>query len=85
MGLLAKGHGVSGGAVRAAVLGITWRHISVRPIQRANVGGWTVLTAMDEAEIVRHRSLTPPEPYREIAQDLGHDVATVCRAWHRLR
>ncbi|MFI9052441.1 hypothetical protein [Streptomyces sp. NPDC053427] len=85
MGRLAREHRVSEGAVRNAVLGITWRHVTEPPAQRADVGGWTVCSEEHEVEIVRRRGLKPPEPFRTIAHELGLDVATVHRAWRRLR
>ncbi|WP_431676033.1 helix-turn-helix domain-containing protein [Kitasatospora sp. KL5] len=85
LGRLARQHQVSESTVRQAVLGMTCRHVTEPPARRAVTGGWTVLSADDEAQILRRRTLTPPEPLRKIARELGHDVATVHRAWRRLR
>ncbi|MFD4577522.1 hypothetical protein ACFWNK_34790 [Streptomyces sp. NPDC058417] len=85
-GDLARRHAVSESAVRSAVLGHTWRRVDAveAPAARAAVGGWTVLSEADERAIVAARRQNPPVPYRQIAAQLGHDVAVVHRAYRRL-
>lgn len=80
---LARRHGVGEATVRNAVLGYSWRRVNEPPVKPADVGGWTVVSEAQEAEIVRRREVG--EAFRAIAAALGHDVAVVHRAYRRLR
>lgn len=81
---LARQHHVAESTVRNAVLGYTWRSVAEPPVERADVGGWTVVSEADEREIVRRRD-NGKQSFRAIAAVLGHDVAVVHRAYQRLR
>jgi hypothetical protein len=82
-GQLAHRHRVGESTVRSAVLGHTWRSVAEPPAERADVGGWTVVSEADEREIMRRR--TAGESFRAIAAALGHDVSVVHRAHRRLQ
>lgn len=81
-GALARRHGVAEATVRNAVLGYTWRHVREAPVERADEGGYTVLSEKDEREIIRRRG--KGETFRDIARALGRDVAVIYRAHQRL-
>ncbi|MFF8994063.1 hypothetical protein ACF09H_29880 [Streptomyces sp. NPDC014983] len=85
-GGLARRYNVSESAVRSAVLGHSWRRVDAleAPVAQAAVGGSTVVSEADERAIVAARRQNPPVPYRQIAAELGHDVAVVHRAHRRL-
>lgn len=82
-GRLARQYRVAESTVRNAVLGYTWRSVDEPPAERADVGGWTVLSEADEQEIMRMRERG--QTFRAIAIVLDHDVAVVHRAYQRLR
>ncbi|MET7489807.1 hypothetical protein [Streptomyces sp. NPDC005538] len=81
-GQLARLHRVGESTVRSAVLGHTWRAVAEPPAERADIGGWTVVSEEDEREIQRRRAVG--DSFRAIAAALGHNVAVVHRAHSRL-
>lgn len=85
LGQLGQETGAAASTVRNAVIGRTWRHCPEAPVPRADVGGWTTVSAEAEQTIIRMRAAQPPATYGAIAAAVGLDRAVVWRAAQRLK
>ena len=83
MGELARKHNVRLSTARSAILGHTWRDVPAAPVERAKTGGWSVVSAADQEEIIRRRSGDNPDSYAAIGRDLGHDKTVIYHALRR--